>query len=102
MKTNAIIFLLVQMMLFGGCMSQITPISKSSPTWIGRPIKDIQNLMARSDSYASSIGWKENTYTLGNGNWVFVEPADPKCFIHWEVNPGGTIVNFKTDGKQCD
>jgi hypothetical protein len=95
-------FLMVLVFFLQGCISQITPVSKGAPTWIGSPIKDIQNRMARLGSYATSIGWKEKVYKLDSGNWVFVEPADPRCFIHWEVNSEGIIVGYKTEGRGCD
>jgi hypothetical protein len=76
-------------------------VNESAPKWIGRPIKDRQNMMFRSGDYPSSIGWQEKTYTLNNGNWVYVEPVRPDCFIHWEVNPQGIIIGYKTEGKRC-
>ena len=57
--------------------------------------------MSREGSYASRIGWKETTYPLDNGNWVYVEPAGvggKDCLIHWEVNPQGIIVGARTEG----
>ena len=69
---------------------------------IGQPIEETRKTMARENSYASSIGWKETTYPLDDGNWVFVEPATPDCLIHWEVNPQGIIVGAHAEGKGCD
>jgi len=51
------------------------------------------------ESYASRIGWKEKTYQLDNGNWVYVEPDSKNCFIHWEVNPLGIFVGYKLEGN---
>ena len=103
MKLQPVILFLAMFMLFlQGCLSQIAPVSKAAPTWIGSPIKDMQNVMSRPGSYASRIGWKQKTYKLDNGNWVFVEPVYPTCFVHWEINPEGIIVNYKTEGKGCD
>ncbi|MBI3319285.1 MAG: hypothetical protein HYZ89_01685 [Candidatus Omnitrophica bacterium] len=64
---------------------------------------------SREGSYASSIGWKETTHSLDNGNWVYVTPAGRfgtaigggECFIHYEVNPEGIIVGARTEGKGC-
>ena len=64
---------------------------------------------SREGSYASRTGWKETTYPLDNGNWVYVTPAGVfgkafgggDCFIHYEVNPQGIIVNARTEGKGC-
>jgi hypothetical protein len=68
--------------------------------WIGQPIDGVRQRIAREGSYASRIGWKETTYPLKNGNWVYVEPdgVARDCFIHWEVNPQGVIVGARTEG----
>jgi len=63
------------------------------------PIEETKKLILRLESYASRIGWKEKTYQLNNGNWVYVEPDSKNCFIHWEVNPQGIIVGYKLEGK---
>lgn len=81
------------------CLSQIAPIEERTNSWIGRPIEETRRLILRPESYASRIGWKEQTYKLDNGNWVYVEPDSPGCFIHWEVNPQGIIVGYKLEGR---
>lgn len=89
-------------MLFSyGCLSQIAPIEEFTKAWIGRPISELKEIRTRSETYASSIGWQEKTYKLDNGNLVYVEPVRPDCFIHWEVNPKGIIIGYKTEGKRC-
>jgi hypothetical protein len=69
--------------------------------WIGRPIADLRTVQARSQTYGASIGWKETTYVLPNGNVVFVDPVRPRCFVHWETNKGGIIVAYKGEGTNC-
>ena len=69
---------------------------------LGSAIDSVKQMNSSEYSYASSIGWKEKTYTLDNGNWVYIDPYAPNCFIHWEVNPGGTIVGSHLEGKGCD
>ncbi len=81
------------------CLSQIVSIEDYTKNWIGRPVEENRRLGARPESYASRIGWKEKTYNLENGNWVYVEPDSPGCFIHWEVNPQGIIVGYKLEGN---
>jgi hypothetical protein len=81
------------------CLSQIAPIEDRTNSWIGRPIEEIRRPILRPESYASRIGWKEKTYKLDSGNWVYVEPDSPGCFIHWEVNPQGIIVGYKLEGR---
>ena len=53
------------------------------------------------DDYKAKIGWKETTYQLDNGNWVWVEVDSKDCFIHWEVNPQGIVVGAHTEGNGC-
>ena len=69
---------------------------------IGQHIDVTKELVSREGSYASSIGWKETSYKLNNGNWVYVEPDSPHCLIHWEVNPEGIIVGSRVEGRGCD
>ena len=83
-----------------GCPS-IPPLKYYMRGAIGQPIEVTRQRMARKGSYASSIGWKERTYNLPNGNWVYVEPAYPDCLIHWEVNPKGIKVGARAEGKGC-
>jgi hypothetical protein len=82
-----------------GCISQIVPIGDYTKNWIGRPIEDLKKIISRPGSYASRIDWKEKTYPLENGNWVYVEPDSKNCFILWEVNPKGIIVGYKLEGN---
>jgi hypothetical protein len=58
---------------------------------IGLSVEIFRKIASRPTSYASRIGWKETTYKLDNGNWVFVQPVHRE-YIHWEVNPQGIIV----------
>jgi hypothetical protein len=71
-------------------------------TGLGQPVDLFRQLDKNEGSYASRSGWKENTHNLENGNWVYVEPFKPNCFIHWEVNPEGIIVGSHAEGKGCD
>ncbi len=72
---------------------------------IGLPIALIKELDSKpnlfTDDYKAEIGWKETTYKLDNGNWVWVDVAKRNCFIHWEVNPQGIIVGAHTEGNGC-
>ena len=84
--------------LIGGCLSQIVTLDEHIKSWLGQPIEEKRNILSRPGSYASSIGWKEKTYRLDNGNWTYVAPVRPNCLIHWEVSPQGTIVGYKLEG----
>jgi len=83
-----------------GCGSQIVTLDEHVKGWVGRDIEEMKTIMSRPNSYASKIGWKETTYNLPNGNWIFVEP-EPRCSIHWEVNQQGAIVGYKAEGESC-
>jgi len=87
-----------------GCGSQIASIKERTQSWIGHPINEIKegaSLPNVYDKYKAAIGWKETTYNLPNGNWVYVELNNKNCFIHWEVNPQGIIVGAHTKGTGC-
>lgn len=86
-------------LLISSCLSQILSIDDYTKSWIGQPIEEKKKPSLRPESYASRIGWKEKTYPLKNGNWVYVEPDSKNCFIHWEVNPQGIIVGYKLEGN---
>jgi hypothetical protein len=69
--------------------------------WIARPLTELKQEMNRPDSYASKKGWKETTYSLANGNYVYVEPIFDDCLVHWEVNSGGIIIGYQAKGNGC-
>lgn len=94
-----VLSLILAALIFSSCISQIASIEDYRKSWIGHPIEEWRNAGLRPESYASRIGWKEKTYQLDNGNWVYVEPDSPGCFIHWEVNPKGVIIGSKLEGK---
>ncbi len=95
----SMLLILFSVLLFHGCLSQIMSTKERTKAWMGQPIDKLRTAVLRPESYASRIGWKEKTYKLDNGNWVYVEPDSPGCFIHWEVNPQGIIVGYRLEGK---
>ena len=87
-----------------GCASQIVSLREYTKNWIGHPIDELKEAVSRPniwDAYKAKIGWKETTYHLENGNWVWVEVDSKNCFIHWEVNPQGIVVGAHTEGNGC-
>ncbi len=84
-----------------GCLSQIVPLEEFIEAWKNQPLSELKEVLARPESYPSRIGWKEKTYKLDNGNLAYIEPVRPDCFIHWEVDPAGIIIGYKTEGKRC-
>ena len=93
--------LLFFMVFLNGCASQIDA-DKYSSEWIARPLSELKQEMNRPDSYASKSGWKETTYSLANGNYVYIEPIGDDCLVHWEINSGGIIIGYKAKGNGCD
>jgi hypothetical protein len=93
--------LLFFMILLNGCASQIA-VDEHSREWIARPLSELKQEMAKPDSYASKKGWKETTYSLANGNSVYVEPIGDDCFIHWEINSAGLIIGYQAKGVGCN
>ncbi|MEW5744939.1 MAG: hypothetical protein AB1805_05835 [Nitrospirota bacterium] len=83
-----------------GCASQAT-LDEHEREWIARPLTELKQEMSRPGSYASKTGWKESVYPLANGNSVYIEPFAKDCFVHWEVNPRGTIIGYRAEGSGC-
>ncbi|MFZ3114660.1 MAG: hypothetical protein WA133_08260 [Syntrophales bacterium] len=96
MKIPSALMVLVIIFL-NGC--SIPSIGKYTKSWIGRSIEEKKKGVTGTGSYASRIGWKEKTYPLDNGNWVYVEADSNNCFVHWEVNPQGIIVDSRLEGN---
>jgi hypothetical protein len=80
--------------------SQIS-LEDLSRTWIARPLSELKQEMKSPDSYASKIGWKETTYPLVNGDFVYVEPVSPDCSVHWKISQSGTIIGYQAKGDGC-
>jgi len=83
-----------------GCLTKVKDLSNS---WVGAPIDRFISASQRQgpDEYASRIGWKDRRYNLENGNWVYVHSMGDGCLVHFEVNPQGIIVSYKTEGDKC-
>jgi|SRR5208283_2947727 len=96
---GAVCFLCVIFFL-NGCATPVA-VEEHSSQWIARPVAELKQEMNRPDSYASKIGWKETTYSLANGNYVYVEPLREDCFVHWEINSGGIIIGYQAKGEGC-
>ena len=94
-------YILIVVFIFSGCLSQIVSLEDHAKGWVGRPLEDLKVIVNRPGSYASRIGWKEKTYQSNNGNLIYIEPDHKDCFIHFEVNPQGLIIGYRTEGKGC-
>jgi len=95
-----VVWLLLYIFLICGCASQI-PLEDLSRDRITRPLSELKQEMKRPNSYASKIGWKETTYPLTNGNFVYIEPVSADCFMHWEINNSGIIIGYQSKEKYC-
>jgi hypothetical protein len=95
-----VVWLLLYIILLCGCASQI-PRENLSRNWTARPLSELKQEMKSPDSYASKIGWKETTYPLANGNFVYIEPVSADCSIHWEINKSGLIIGYQAKEKYC-
>jgi len=100
MKFGAISCLMLFLILLAGCATQAT-IEEHAREWIARPVAELKEEMKRPDSYASRVGWKETTYSLANGNYVYVQPVRTDCAIHWEINSKELIIGYQTKGTNC-
>ncbi len=76
-------------------------VEDRSRDWITRPLSELKQEMKRPDSYASKIGWKETTYPLANGNFVYVEPVSVDCSVHWKISQSGIIIGYQAKGTGC-
>jgi hypothetical protein len=93
-------WLLLYIILLYGCASQMS-LEHLGRDWITRPLSERKEEMKSPDSYASKIGWKETTYPLANGNFVYVEPVSTDCSVHWEINQSGIIIGYQAKGNGC-
>ena len=95
-----VVWLLLYIILLYGCASQMS-LEDRSRDWMAKPLSELKQEMKSPDSYASKIGWKETTYPLANGNFVYVEPVSADCSLHWEINQGGIIIGYRAKGNGC-
>ncbi len=87
-------YIVFTILIFSGC--GMVSLKEHREGGIGKSIELFREMAAMPESYASRIGWKETTYKLNNGNWIYVEP-EPRQYIHWEVNPHGIIVGSRVE-----
>jgi len=85
----------------GGCASRMGALENHINEWMSRPVAELKEQMKRPDSYASKVGWKEQSWPLNNGSSVYVEPFSAQCLIRWKVSPGGSIIGYETVGEDC-
>ncbi len=96
---EALCFLCIIVFLYG-CAAPIS-LEEHTRDLIARPLSELKEEMNRPDSYASKTGWKESTYPLANGDFVYIEPLRADCSVLWEINPGGTIIGYQSRGNGC-
>ncbi|HTZ16901.1 MAG TPA: hypothetical protein VMB78_00520 [Dissulfurispiraceae bacterium] len=84
-----------------GCVSMERKVSDHCNEWISRPLSELKQAMKNPDAYASKTNWDETSYPLAKGYFVFVEPFNEDCLIHWKINPRDIIIGYFTEGKGC-
>lgn len=87
--------------LLFGCSSVEKKVSDHGNEWISRPLSELKQAMKNPDTYASKTNWDETSYPLAKGYFIFVEPFNEDCLIHWKINPRDIIVSYFTEGKGC-
>lgn len=97
----ALVFSFFCLFLITGCASSQKSLDARGSEWVARTLPELKQAMARPDSYASKIRWKEKTYPLANGDTMFVEPVFDGCEMHWQIRPSGLIVDYKAVGDTC-
>jgi hypothetical protein len=85
----------------GACGAQIPALKEDAGSAVGLDVAAVRAVVRHPNSYATRIGWQEQTYTLPNGHWVYVEPDRPHCEIHYEVNGEDIIVAYTPVGRGC-
>ncbi len=97
----SLIFSLMCLLFAVACASSQKSIEARGNEWIARTLPELKQAMASPASYASKIRWKESTYPLVTGDFVFIEPIEANCSIHWKVRPSGLIFDYQAVGKGC-
>ena len=85
----------------GPSCSQLASPREHAEAWVGSSIDEYRQMRSRPEDYGTSIGWKEKTYQLPNGNTDHVFISRPECFYHFEVDGKGTIIAYKLEGSRC-
>jgi hypothetical protein len=87
--------------LLFGCTSMEKKVGDHGTEWISRPLSELKQAMKKPDSYASKTNWEETSYPLAKGYFIFIEPLNEDCLIHWKINPRDLIIGYFTEGKGC-
>ena len=100
-STAALLVTAVVTAVLTACSSQIPSLKDWADAVVGKNVSVLRELAKPKESYSSRVGWQETTYTLPNGNWVYVQPDRPHCEIHFEVNGQNLIVGYTPVGAGC-
>lgn len=93
---------MVMCLVLAGCFNPVaTPESWAEPM-LGRPIQYLYDLVAGDpESDVAKRGGIKKEGPLDNGNWIHIYPIDAYCDIHFETDPQGIVVAFRTVGENC-
>ena len=90
-------------LLLAACASPPPPLfTEHANPWVGQPLAQRIAFDQRPESYASRSGWKDTRYFLENGNSIYESPEKEGCIVHWEVDPKGMIVGYRSEGGKCN
>jgi hypothetical protein len=98
MKLDRVFAGTVIVIMLIGCPS-IPSARMWAKEWIGFSIDKLKTV--KQGSYARSSNWQEKAYKLDNGNMDYIYPVDKGCFVHFEVDSNGIIINSRVEGDQC-
>ena len=87
--------------LLFGCVSMEKKVGDHGAEWISRPLSELKQAMRNPNTYASNTNWDETSYPLAKGYFIFVEPFNEDCLIHWKINPRDIIIGYFTEGRGC-
>ncbi len=87
--------------LLFGCVSMEKRVTDHCNEWLARPLSEMKQAMKNPDTYASKTKWEETSYPLAKGYFIFIEPFNEDCLIHWKINPRDIIIGYFTEGKGC-
>lgn len=84
--------------LFAGCVSQVVPVHDYATAKIGAHVDEIKNMEKYGASY-QDWGWRNKMQTSSDGKLEYVTMASKSCWVYWELDDKGVIVNYRTEGN---
>jgi hypothetical protein len=103
-----IIFLIIGLMFFSGCISQVISKQEHIDAYVGSSIEGVRDLYKtparRSIGFSKSevFGWDETISQLSNEDQLY-SFSNPylDCKVEWIANKTGTILSGSYSGEDC-